>query len=114
MKFFNLDMDETTARNLYVELSKRFHSDKGGNDAEFIEMKAEYEDFCAIMKHAGLIQKKYQTTKVEIQKVFVPQAVNAEQAIEKLTGAIKAGADFFSAIRDGIKEVNKLQRSVKK
>jgi hypothetical protein len=67
MKYFANITDETQARSVFNALSKKLHSDRGGDDSEFQKMKEEYDDWKVL--------KKY--NKLEVQKKPAPERTRA-------------------------------------
>ena len=67
MKYFANITDEKQARSVFNALSKKLHSDRGGDDSEFQKMKEEYDDWKVL--------KKY--NKLEAQKKPAPERTRA-------------------------------------
>lgn len=75
MKYFANITDEKQARSVFDALAKKLHSDHGGSDDKFREMKAEYDDWKVL--------KKY--NKLEAQKKPAPERTRASVKRAKKT-----------------------------
>lgn len=102
MKYFSLNMSLAQARQKYLELSKYFHPDKGGNTDSFNLLKKEYEEFKVI--------KKYED---EIVHSFRPNVVRVPERkpnidVDSWSNAFVNGANLVNSI---VNLINKFDSS---